>query len=152
MEIRHTDGTDGDFISLCRELDEFLNDAAGGEENRAAYIPHNELSDIHNVFIAYEKGRPAGCASFKAYAKGTAEVKRVFVRSAYRRRKIGETLMRALEEEARRQGYGRLVLETGDPLVAANGLYKKIGYRCIENYGPYAGMRGARCMRKEIKP
>jgi GNAT superfamily N-acetyltransferase len=152
MEIRHTDGADGDFILLCRELDEFLNDAAGGAEHRAAYILHNELSGIHDVFIAYEKGRPAGCASFKAYAMGTAEVKRVFVRSAYRGRKIGETLMRALEEEARRQGYGRLVLETGDPLVAATGLYKKTGYRFIENYGPYADMPKARCMGKEIKP
>ncbi len=58
--------------------------------------------------------------------------------------------MRALESEAGRQGHSYLVLETGDPLVAATGLYKKMSYRPIENYGPYADMPGALCMGKKI--
>ncbi len=152
MEIRHTDGSDRDFVFLCRELDEFLNDVAGGEENRAEYIFHNALCDIRDAFIAYEEGLPVGCASFKAYLKDVAEVKRVFVRSAHRGRKIGEALMHALEKEARGQGYRFLILETGDPLTAATGLYKKLGYRPIRNYGPYADMPEALCMGKEITP
>ena len=35
MRIEYTDGRDRNFIELCHELDDFLNEIVGGEENRA---------------------------------------------------------------------------------------------------------------------
>lgn len=56
-----------------------------------------------------------------------AEVMKLMVRSAARRRGIGRALMNAMEEIARREGRTLLVLDTreGD---AASALYRSIGY------------------------
>lgn len=150
MELRHTDGTDPDFIALCALLDGHLTKLAGGEENRAEYVPHNALTHIHDVFILYDKKLPVGCASFKRYAEGTAEVKRVFIHEDYRGRGLSRRLMEAVEAQAKQQGYHSLILETGRPLVSAIALYTNMGYQVIPNYGPYECMGESVCMRKEL--
>jgi len=58
--------------------------------------------------------------------------------------------MSVLEDKAKKQGYSSLILETGRPLSSAIGLYQKIGYRIIDNYGEYKDMRESICMRKDI--
>lgn len=151
MHIVYTDGCNADFIALCHELDDSLNELVGGEANRAGYLPYNKLDDIHDVFLACDGGAPAGCASFKRYDTECAEVKRVFVRPAYRGRGLGDALLARLEAEAAAQGYRALVLESGEPLAAAMALYCRRGYRVIPNYGPYRDMPGSVCMRKELK-
>ena len=100
-DIRYinTDGNDKDFIILCRELDQFLNQLVGGENNRAEYIPYNQLDDN-------------------------------------------------LEIQAIKQGYKKLILESGEPLIAAMNLYKKLGYQVISNYEPYVDMPESICMEK----
>ncbi len=150
MELRYTDGADPDFIALCAMLDAHLNALAGGEENRAEYVPHNALTHIHDAFVLYDKALPVGCASFKRYEEGTAEVKRVFVREDYRGRGLSRRLMEAVEAQAKRQGYRRLILETGRPLVSAIALYTNMEYQVIPNYGPYKCMGESVCMRKEL--
>lgn len=100
MRFEYTDGCNKDFVELCHELDKFLNELVGGEENRAEYIQYNKLEDIHDVVIAYDGNVPVGSASFKKYDDENAEVKRVFVKEEYRRRGISYNLMKMLEERA----------------------------------------------------
>ena len=145
-----TNGENEDFASLCRELDQYLNDLVGGEENRMEYVPHNKLDDIHHVVVAYDKDRPVGCASIKDQGENTAEVKRVFVKEAYRGTGISEELMRGVEQLAAEKNYIRLILETGKVLEAAVGLYSKLGYQVIPNYGPYVDMEESVCMGKML--
>lgn len=150
MQIKVTDGQDKDFIQLCHALDRFLNDLVGGEENRAQYIPYNALNDIHDVLVAYENNIPIGCASFKRYDDKSAEVKRVFVKEEYRGKQIGRQLMESLEQLAREKGYSCLILESGEPLVAAMRLYRSLGYTVIPNYGQYVNMSDSVCMEKKL--
>jgi GNAT superfamily N-acetyltransferase len=148
MKFIYTDGCNPDFIKLCRLLDDYLNEIAGGEENRAHYVQYNTLEDIHDVVIAYDDNNPVGCASFKFYKDEVAEVKRVFIRKEYRGKGISEQLMSLLEKRAIEKGFGKLVLETGASLVEAMGLYHQIGYLVIENYGQYKGLKESICMQK----
>jgi len=150
MRLIHTNGSNSDFIELCHGLDHFLNELVGGEENRAGYIPYNQLDDIHNVIIAYDNDIPIGCAGFKKYNNECAEVKRVFIKQAYRGKGISIKLMEMLENTAKEQGYRCLILESGEPLVAAMALYRKIGYKVIPNYGQYKDMPDSICMKKEL--
>jgi GNAT superfamily N-acetyltransferase len=150
MHFIYTNGEDRGFIGLCGELDDYLNEIAGGEKKRKEYLPYNTLEDIHDVVLAFENHIPVACAGFKYYADGIAEVKRVFVKEDYRGRGISLLLMKHLEQKAKQQGYRSLILETGEPLIAAMGLYKKIGFKRVENYGPYIGMKQSICMKKEI--
>jgi GNAT superfamily N-acetyltransferase len=150
MEFIYTNGYNKDFIELCNLLDTYLNDLVGGEANRSEYLQYNTLDDINDVVLAYENNYPIGCASFKYYDEGIAEVKRVFIKKEYRRKGISEFLMRRLEQRAAEKGYYKLVLETGAPLVEAMGLYNKIGFSVIENYGQYKCMKESICMGKDI--
>lgn len=74
---------------------------------------------------------PVGSASFKKYDEECAEVKRVFIKQEYRGRGISKKLMELLEDAARKKGYRYLILESGEPLVVAMALYRKIGYEVI---------------------
>ena len=150
IQIKMTNGQDGDFIQLCHALDRFLNELVGGEENRAQYIPYNALDDIHDVLVAYENDIPIGCASFKRYDEGSAEVKRVFVQEEYRSKGIGRVLMESLEQLAKDKGYSCLILESGEPLAAAMRLYRSLGYTVIPNYGQYVNMSDSVCMKKVL--
>ena len=150
MRYEYTDGNNQEFIELCHGLDDFLNELVGGEKNRAEYIPYNKLDDIHDVVIAYDKDVPVGSASFKRYDNENAEVKRVFVKKEYRGQGISLELMKMLEERAREKGFKYLILESGEPLVAAMALYRKIGYKVIPNYGQYKCMNESICMKKKL--
>ena len=150
MRFEYTDGMNQDFIALCHELDKFLNELVDGEENRAQYIPYNQLNDIHDVIVAYDNSTPVGCSSFKRYNADCAEVKRVFVRKEYRERGISKSLMKLLEESAKTKGYQYFILESGAPLVAAMNFYYSIGFQVIPNYGQYENMSESICMKKKL--
>ena len=105
---------------------------------------------MDDVVIAYDGAEPAGCAAIKRFEAACAEVKRVFVRDSHRGRGISKLLMAALEQKAREKGCNTLILETGEPLRAAMGLYRSIGFRVIPNFGPYKDMPESVCMQKRI--
>ena len=148
MEILYTDGSDRRFIALCEELDGFLNEAVGGEKQRSKYSQYNSLEKIHDVVLIVEDGTAVACGGLREYEPGTAEIKRVFTRAACRGCGYGGHVMAALEKRAREKGYTRLILETGAVLQSAARLYRALGYRVIENYGPYASMPESVCMEK----
>ena len=93
---------------------------------------------------------PVGSASFKRYDDESAEVKRVFVKKEYRGQGISIELMKMLEARAREKGFKYFILESGEPLVAAMSLYRKIGYKVIPNYGQYVDMEESICMKKKL--
>ncbi len=66
MRFVYTSGDNPDFIELCNGLDNFLNEIVEGKENRAEYIPYNQLDDIHDVIVAYDGDIPVGSASLKS--------------------------------------------------------------------------------------
>lgn len=150
LRFKYTYGSNRDFILLCHKLDKFLNELVGGEENRSQYTPYNQLNDIHDVIVAYDKSTPIGCASFKKYNTECAEVKRVFIRKEYRGKGISKRLMKLLERSAKEKGYTYFILESGEPLVAAMGLYYSIGFQVIPNYGQYKDMPKSICMKKKL--
>jgi acetyltransferase len=86
-------------------------------------------------------GRLVGTAQLdlaaRANARHRAEVMKVIVHRAARRRGIGRALMRAVEEHARRLRRSTLVLDTrqGDP---SERLYGSVGYRLAGTIPRYA--------------
>jgi len=150
MRFEYTDGCNSDFIWLCHKLDEFLNQIVDGEENRIEYVRYNKLDDAHEVIVVYDNNIPVGCASFKKYSDECAEIKRVFIRKEHRGRGFSNKLMELLETKAKNKGYCYMVLESGEPLVAAMALYRKRGYETIPNYGQYKNMPDSICMKKEL--
>jgi GNAT superfamily N-acetyltransferase len=150
MKCVYTDGNNHDFIELCRQLDHNLDELVGGFEQRKKYVRYNTLENIHDVVLFYDDDKPCACASFKHYDEGTAEMKRVFIKQEYRGQGLSKELIQTLEELAKKKGYRKMILETGKPLIAATKLYKRIGYKIMDNYGQYQNMTESICMSKEL--
>jgi GNAT superfamily N-acetyltransferase len=67
-----------------------------------------------------------------------AEVKRMYVAPAARRRGYAAAVLAHLEDTARAAGADLMVLETGAPQPEAIALYLAHGYRLIDDFGHYA--------------
>lgn len=93
------------------------------------------------VVVARLDGQPVGCATLREgrgdYPAGSAEVKKVYVAPSARGAGVARALLAALEEDARRLGLTRLVLQTGIRQPEAVGLYGSIGYRPVVPFGGY---------------
>ena len=150
MEYKFTDGANEDFAYLCKELDAGIDELVGNKFDRKPYIQYNQRDNIRDVIIAYNQKELVGCASYKKYEQDIAELKRVFVKPAYRGQGIARKMLEELESRVRKQGYKTMILETGDVLVASVNLYRSSGYEIIENYGQYAEMADSICMKKSL--
>ena len=101
-------------------------------------------------FVATVDGEPIGCGGLRRHEDGVVEIKRMFVRSAYRRRGHARALLRALEDRARASGYRRVILETGLAQPEAIALYESEGYQPIDGFGHYKDAPLSRSFAKDL--
>jgi putative acetyltransferase len=86
--------------------------------------------------VLYLAGEPVGCGAIRPFGDA-AELKRIFVRRAWRARGLSRRILAHLEAEAARAGYRRAVLETGPLQEEAIGLYRATGWQPIDKFGEY---------------
>jgi putative acetyltransferase len=72
-------------------------------------------------------GRVVACGGWQPAGDGIAELKRMYVRPAFRGRGIARQMIVAIEEDALAAGRSVIRVETGAP--AAIALYQSSGYR-----------------------
>jgi putative acetyltransferase len=87
------------------------------------------------LLLAVEAGgQAAGCVALKPLEQGACEMKRLFVRPAYRRQGIGRTLAERVIEEAKTIGYEVVKLDTLPSIRIATKLYESLGFVRCEAY------------------
>ena len=87
-----------------------------------------------SLLLALEDGKPAGCGAFSRLSSESCELKRLYVRSSYRSRRIGAHIVAALIEQARRANYHSIRLETVTFMSAAIAMYRSLGFRECNPY------------------
>lgn len=103
-------------------------------EPECANLPGEYAAPSGRLLLALQGPEPAGCIALRRIDAGTCEMKRLFVRSAFRGLGIGRLLCVALIEQAREAGYRRMRLDTVPSMREAIGLYEALGFKPIEPY------------------
>jgi GNAT superfamily N-acetyltransferase len=121
-----------------------------GGPDRTPVDPLQFASPYGAFFVATFDGEPIGCGGLRRHDEGVVEIKRMFVRSAHRRRGHARSLLRALEDRARASGYCTVVLETGLAQPEAIALYSSEGYQPIDGFGHYKDAAMSRSFAKDL--
>jgi GNAT superfamily N-acetyltransferase len=107
-------------------------------------VPAAELKPPDGgLLLGVLNGAPVTGGAFRRFDADTAELKRIWTDSAYRRRGYAKALLAVLEAEAAARGYRRLYLITGNRQPEAAALYDATGYtrvppkEPIPDWGPY---------------
>jgi putative acetyltransferase len=146
--IKRTNSDNLDFQKLVVELDKDL--AIKNGETNHFFTQYNKIDLIQNVVVVYEDNIAVGCGAMKKYEDRVIEVKRMFVSIEKRGKGIAGKILTELQVWAKELGYQKCVLETGDKMIEAIGLYKKNNFKIIPNYGQYAMIKDSLCFEKEI--
>lgn len=137
--------TDPELVALANAQQRELRELDGGLDGQVFPLGA-DLTYLAGVV----DGRVVACGGLQSLADGAAEIKRMYVRPAYRRRGLARQLLVALEELALRSGYTVLRLETGSYLPAALSLYTSAGYQRIPTYGEYVSNPYSVCFEKRL--
>lgn len=148
MKLMRTNSSNTDFIKLCFELDDDLNNRYGKEQSK--YDKHNVIEENETVIVGYLHEIPVASGCFKEIDHNSIEIKRMFVTPSQRRKGFSKNILFALENWAKELGYSIVLLETGKGQPEAISLYKKAGYKVTGNYVPYIGIKNSICMKKKI--
>jgi len=103
-------------------------------QQELATLPGGYARPDGRLFLSMVDGQAAGCIALRRFDAVTGEVKRMWVRPAFRGHGIARALLARLVEEARSVPYQRLVLDTLGHMKEAIALYRAAGFRDIPPY------------------
>ena len=153
--IHHSSGfaiaeaLDAAALAACRELFIEYQQRLGvslcfqGFDRELATLPGDYARPRGRLLLARIAGEPAGCVALRPLERGTAEMKRLFVRPAYRGMSLGRTLAECIIDEASALGYGTIKLDTLPSMRDAQRLYSILGFADTSpnNDNPIEGTR-----------
>jgi GNAT superfamily N-acetyltransferase len=86
------------------------------------------------LILAFDGDHAFGIGCLRRIGTDTAEIKRMYVEAAYRRRGIGRAILDRLIAEAAARAYTTIRLDSPDFMTAAHALYRSRGFVEIEPY------------------
>jgi ribosomal protein S18 acetylase RimI-like enzyme len=138
-----------DALALIEELEAHL-EPLYPRESRHGFSVEKLLRERVVFFVTRDEEQAAGCGGVLLVGREYAEIKRMYVRPAFRGRGLGRLMLDHLVAHARAQGLTVIRLETGIHQHEAIALYEGYGFRRIPPFGPYRDDPLSRCYEKVI--
>ena len=123
--------------ALFREYERFLEVdlCFQGFAEELATLPGRYAPPQGRLLLAWAGEQAAGCVALRPLDDGACEMKRLFIRSAYRGQGLGLMLAQRIIHEAIAVGYTVMRLDTLDSLERAMRIYENLGFqRCAPYY------------------
>ena len=124
------------FLEYAEQLGVDL-DFQGFEEELAG-LPGDYAEPRGSLLLAWVDGELAGCCALRplddAHYPGAAEMKRLYVRKAFRGFGLGRQLSEAILDAAVQIGYACVLLDTLDDMESARALYADLGFQEVAPY------------------
>lgn len=136
---------------LIRNLDEELLQRYPPEEIFTLDFSDPHVQEI-SFAVAYLGDMPIGCGAIRPLEGEEAELKRFFVERPHRGSGAAALILRHLEENALKDGYRIIKLETGPEQPESLRFYAKNGYYEIPRFGPYTECHSSMCFEKRLQP
>ena len=131
---------DEEHLPTVRELfqeyaaDMGLNFCFQGFSDELAALPGNYAPPDGRLLLGECDGQPAACVAMRRIADCVCEMKRLYVRTAFRGRGFGRTLAESVIMSARDVGYRTMKLDTLASMKTAVTLYESLGFRRTAAY------------------
>src|SRR4051794_4783484 len=144
MAIRERGLAHPDAAPLNESLQAYYTEVFGGPDETPT-DPEQFAAPDGRFFVGYVDGRPVAMGGWRFIDPRSAplgsrpvELKRMYVSVAWRGHGLARRLLVELERSAHAAGADAVVLETGNFLTDAIGLYRSSGYAEIAAFGHYA--------------
>jgi putative acetyltransferase len=106
-----------------------------GFASELAALPAPYVPPFGLLLVAHDgAANVAGCVGLRPLDRRTGEMKRLYVRPAFRGSGLGRLLVEAVIDAARQAGYGELRLDTLPTMACAQALYARLGFVEIPPY------------------
>lgn len=109
-----------------------------GFESELASLPGEYKRPSGALLIAFVDGMPAGCCALRPLVHSdhldACEMKRLFVRRAFRGFGLGRQLVEEIISLARLAGYTTMLLDTLSDMETARALYQEAGFYEVPPY------------------
>lgn len=107
-------------------------------DTELATLPGDYADPRGALLLALVDGEPAGCCALRPLDAtdypNASEMKRLYVRRAFRGFGLGRQLAEAALDAARQRGYACVLLDTLDDMESARALYTELGFVEIPPY------------------
>jgi ribosomal protein S18 acetylase RimI-like enzyme len=119
-------------VAAVREL--FAEYARAVDQPRCFVDFERELASLPGEYRLFLADEAAGCVAVRLLSPETAEMKRLYVRPAYRGEGLGRSLAEAAIAAARESGCSRIVLDTLPGMREALALYRRLEFTEVPPY------------------
>lgn len=118
-------------IDLC--FQNFSEEVAG--------LPGEYVPPAGRLYICFVDGFVAGCVALRRIDERICEMKRLYVRPAFRGQHLGRLLAERVIQDAKTTGYLAMRLDTLPSMTEAITLYHSLGFQPTDPYrvNPHAG-------------
>ncbi len=120
------------FLAYARSLDFSL--CFQGFDRELRGLPGDYAPPGGALLLARSNGEFAGCVALKKLQDDVCEMKRLYVRSEYRSKGVGHSLVLAAFKEAKRHSYKTMRLDTVPSMKEAIALYRSLGFNEVPAY------------------